>query len=92
MGYLGYMPRNGLAGSSGRSFVQFSEEPPEWLYQLAIVSEKLSGYNLLTSTPYWMSMLSVNKLVLAVSIIGKNKYACAWELVHWFLKLLGVQA
>jgi len=27
--YFGYMPRTGIAGSSGPSYVQFSEEPPD---------------------------------------------------------------
>jgi hypothetical protein len=37
---FGYMPRSGIAGSSGSNYVQFSKKPPdwfwEWLYQLAI--------------------------------------------------------
>ena len=36
MVFHGYVLRSGIAGSYGSSIFHFFEEPPQWLYQLAL--------------------------------------------------------
>ena len=49
--YSGYMPRSGIAGSSGSTMPNFLRKPPEWLYQLAILPAMEECSSSSTSSP-----------------------------------------